>query len=165
MTGLWQVSGRSTVDYRAALELDVHYVRHKSLWFDLKILLRTVRVVFDRSVAGEGERAARGDSGGEPAVERDRRVIRECRALEDAGYRVSVICPRGARRPLIVPDTSGARVLSYPQPFAGSGPLSFAVEFAWSFAWIALRLAQAVMFQGPARSRCATRRTCSGHSR
>ncbi|WP_018351200.1 sugar transferase [Longispora albida] len=51
MTGLWQVSGRSTVDYRAALELDVLYVRNKSLWFDLRILLKTVKVIFDRSVA------------------------------------------------------------------------------------------------------------------
>ncbi|MEV6525257.1 sugar transferase [Longispora sp. NPDC051575] len=51
MTGLWQVSGRSTVDYKAALELDVIYVRNKSLWFDLKILVKTVKVIFDRSVA------------------------------------------------------------------------------------------------------------------
>lgn len=51
ITGLWQVSGRSTVDYRAALELDVRYAQTKSLWLDLWILARTVRVVLDRSVA------------------------------------------------------------------------------------------------------------------
>ncbi|WP_018351201.1 glycosyltransferase family 4 protein [Longispora albida] len=80
-------------------------------------------------------------------VEKDRRVIRECQSLEAAGYRVSVICPRGPQRPDIVPGTKNARILSYPQPFAGGGLLSFAVEFAWSFLWIALRLTQAVVFQ------------------
>ena len=51
MTGLWQVSGRSTLDFKAALELDVSYVERKSLWLDLLILWRTVAVVFNRSVA------------------------------------------------------------------------------------------------------------------
>ncbi|MGH3717112.1 MAG: sugar transferase [Micromonosporaceae bacterium] len=51
ITGLWQISGRSTVDYRAALELDVRYAQTKSLWLDLWILARTVVVVLDRSVA------------------------------------------------------------------------------------------------------------------
>jgi len=50
MTGLWQVSGRSTVDYRTALALDVHYAETKSLWLDLRILARTALVVFDRSL-------------------------------------------------------------------------------------------------------------------
>ncbi len=49
MTGLWQVSGRSTLDYRTALNIDVYYVQNKSLWFDLRILARTAIVVFDRS--------------------------------------------------------------------------------------------------------------------
>jgi lipopolysaccharide/colanic/teichoic acid biosynthesis glycosyltransferase len=49
MTGLWQVSGRSTVDYRTALQIDVHYAQNKSLWLDLRILARTAIVVFDRS--------------------------------------------------------------------------------------------------------------------
>ncbi|GAA0721052.1 sugar transferase [Dactylosporangium roseum] len=51
MTGLWQVSGRSTLDFKAALDLDVVYVENKSLWYDIKILFRTVGVVFNRSVA------------------------------------------------------------------------------------------------------------------
>jgi len=51
LTGLWQVSGRSTLDFKAALELDVSYVERKSLWFDLKILWQTVAVVFNRSMA------------------------------------------------------------------------------------------------------------------
>ena len=51
MTGLWQVSGRSTLDFKAALELDVQYVEKKSVWYDISILWRTVGVVFNRSVA------------------------------------------------------------------------------------------------------------------
>jgi lipopolysaccharide/colanic/teichoic acid biosynthesis glycosyltransferase len=51
LTGLWQVSGRSTLDFKAALELDVSYVERKSLWFDITILWRTVAVVLNRSTA------------------------------------------------------------------------------------------------------------------
>gem|GEM_PF-1959198 len=50
MTGLWQVSGRSTLDYRTALSIDVHYAETKSLWLDLRILARTAVIVFDRSL-------------------------------------------------------------------------------------------------------------------
>jgi lipopolysaccharide/colanic/teichoic acid biosynthesis glycosyltransferase len=49
MTGLWQVSGRSTLDYRTALNIDVYYAENKSVWLDLRILARTAIVVFDRS--------------------------------------------------------------------------------------------------------------------
>jgi lipopolysaccharide/colanic/teichoic acid biosynthesis glycosyltransferase len=51
ITGLWQVSGRSTVDYRGALAFDVDYVRRRSLLLDLSILLRTFGVLVGRSVA------------------------------------------------------------------------------------------------------------------
>lgn len=45
ITGLWQVSGRSKLSYRQMCELDVEYVRHWSVWLDLRILVRTVPVV------------------------------------------------------------------------------------------------------------------------
>jgi lipopolysaccharide/colanic/teichoic acid biosynthesis glycosyltransferase len=45
MTGLWQVSGRNDVGYATRVSLDVTYVRTRSMWCDLVILLRTVRVV------------------------------------------------------------------------------------------------------------------------
>lgn len=51
LTGLWQVSGRSTLDFKAALELDVTYVERKSLWFDISILWKTIAVVLNRSTA------------------------------------------------------------------------------------------------------------------
>jgi lipopolysaccharide/colanic/teichoic acid biosynthesis glycosyltransferase len=42
LTGLWQVSGRSTMGTLEMLELDLAYVRGWSFWSDLGILLRTV---------------------------------------------------------------------------------------------------------------------------
>jgi lipopolysaccharide/colanic/teichoic acid biosynthesis glycosyltransferase len=42
LTGLWQVSGRSALGTLEMLELDVRYVRSRSLQSDLGILLRTV---------------------------------------------------------------------------------------------------------------------------
>jgi exopolysaccharide production protein ExoY len=46
MTGLWQVSGRNLTTYGHRVELDRRYVIQRSLWLDLNILLKTVRVVF-----------------------------------------------------------------------------------------------------------------------
>ncbi|MGH7537100.1 MAG: sugar transferase [Gemmatimonadales bacterium] len=49
ITGLWQVSGRNLLTYRRMCELDIEYVRHWSLWLDLKILLKTIPVVLFNS--------------------------------------------------------------------------------------------------------------------
>ena len=49
LTGLWQVSGRSDTDYGQRVALDTSYVRHRGLLLDLKILLKTVRVVLART--------------------------------------------------------------------------------------------------------------------
>ena len=38
ITGLWQVSGRSELSYEDRARLDMHYIRHYSLWMDLQIL-------------------------------------------------------------------------------------------------------------------------------
>jgi lipopolysaccharide/colanic/teichoic acid biosynthesis glycosyltransferase len=47
ITGLWQVECRSRIplDRPEATLLDLHYIRHLSVWTDLAILTRTVRVV------------------------------------------------------------------------------------------------------------------------
>jgi Undecaprenyl-phosphate galactose phosphotransferase WbaP len=45
VTGLWQVSGRSSTSYSERVLLDVFYVRNWSMWLDLSILLRTCGVV------------------------------------------------------------------------------------------------------------------------
>ncbi len=51
MTGLWQVSGRSDVDYDTRVYFDAWYVRNWSVWHDLVILFKTVAVVLKRDGA------------------------------------------------------------------------------------------------------------------
>ena len=45
MTGLWQVSGRTSLPFKERLTLDEYYIRNWSLWMDFSILLRTLRAV------------------------------------------------------------------------------------------------------------------------
>jgi len=51
ITGLWQVSGRSDVDFYERVELDVWYIQNWNLWMDLVILLKTVKTVLLRDGA------------------------------------------------------------------------------------------------------------------
>ena len=46
LTGLWQVSGRSSTTYRRRVAMDVYYVRCRSLLLDTRILLGTLPAVF-----------------------------------------------------------------------------------------------------------------------
>jgi lipopolysaccharide/colanic/teichoic acid biosynthesis glycosyltransferase len=61
MTGLWQVSGKNRLTFKEMARLDIFYANHFSLWFDLKIILRTplaiVRQLMDE--LGKGARAKR----------------------------------------------------------------------------------------------------------
>jgi lipopolysaccharide/colanic/teichoic acid biosynthesis glycosyltransferase len=41
LTGLWQVTARSSADFDEAVRLDIEYIERQSLWLDLKILLKT----------------------------------------------------------------------------------------------------------------------------
>lgn len=51
LTGLWQVTGRSSTDYDNRVALDSHYVRNWSPWLDISILAKTAVAVmrFDRA--------------------------------------------------------------------------------------------------------------------
>jgi Undecaprenyl-phosphate galactose phosphotransferase WbaP len=51
ITGLWQVSGRNDTTYDERVALDRNYVEERSLWLDVLILLRTVRVLVARDGA------------------------------------------------------------------------------------------------------------------
>ncbi|UVJ41838.1 sugar transferase [Pseudomonas sp. LS1212] len=46
MTGLWQISGRSNIDFDKRVELDLSYIAEQSFSLDLKILLKTPFKVF-----------------------------------------------------------------------------------------------------------------------
>lgn len=45
ITGLWQVSGRSDVDFFSRIELDIWYIKNWNLWMDLVILIKTIKTV------------------------------------------------------------------------------------------------------------------------
>jgi len=45
ITGLWQISGRSDIDFDERARLDIAYIRDRSIGMDFSILLRTVGCV------------------------------------------------------------------------------------------------------------------------
>jgi lipopolysaccharide/colanic/teichoic acid biosynthesis glycosyltransferase len=45
MTGLWQVSGRNHLLFQQRAKLDSEYIQNWSLWLDIYILLKTIKVV------------------------------------------------------------------------------------------------------------------------
>jgi exopolysaccharide biosynthesis polyprenyl glycosylphosphotransferase len=51
VTGLWQVSGRSDLDYAERVRLDMDYITHWGLWLDLRILAATIPAVLRRKGA------------------------------------------------------------------------------------------------------------------
>jgi glycosyltransferase involved in cell wall biosynthesis len=71
----------------------------------------------------------------------DRRVWQESRALVDAGYRVTVICPMGAKQDreddVII---EGVRILRYPLRAAQGGPIGYLREYSAAL-WHTMRLA------------------------
>jgi len=51
ITGIWQISGRSKTSFQDRANLDSWYIRNWSLWYDVYILLRTIKVVLHRDGA------------------------------------------------------------------------------------------------------------------
>ncbi len=49
-TGLWQVSGRNETSFSQMVELDLIYIKKSTIFFDLKILVKTVLVL----ISGKG---------------------------------------------------------------------------------------------------------------
>jgi lipopolysaccharide/colanic/teichoic acid biosynthesis glycosyltransferase len=45
LTGLWQVSGRTHGSYRDRTALDLKYMRDRTIWMDLLVLLETIPVI------------------------------------------------------------------------------------------------------------------------
>lgn len=52
ITGLWQVTARSSASFERMVELDVEYIRRQSLLFDIKILFQTVSIVLTHKGGG-----------------------------------------------------------------------------------------------------------------
>jgi lipopolysaccharide/colanic/teichoic acid biosynthesis glycosyltransferase len=52
MTGLWQVSGRNMItDFDEIVRFDLKYIDSWSIWLDIKIILKTLIVIFHRGNA------------------------------------------------------------------------------------------------------------------
>lgn len=45
-TGPWQVSGRSSIGFDQMVELDLYYINHRSFAMDIKLILKTVFLLF-----------------------------------------------------------------------------------------------------------------------
>lgn len=45
-TGLWQVSGRSNIGFKEMVDLDIFYIKTRSFMMDLKIIVKTITVLF-----------------------------------------------------------------------------------------------------------------------
>ena len=52
MTGLWQVSGKNRLTFNEMVRLDVQYWRTKSVWLDIKILLKTPLAIISQMKDG-----------------------------------------------------------------------------------------------------------------
>ena len=54
LTGWAQVNGRNAISWEERFELDVYYVKHISLWLDIKIIMRSIMVVFSHKDINSG---------------------------------------------------------------------------------------------------------------
>lgn len=45
-TGLWQVSGRSSVGFETMVELDLHYIQNRHFFYDMKLICKTIIIIF-----------------------------------------------------------------------------------------------------------------------
>jgi lipopolysaccharide/colanic/teichoic acid biosynthesis glycosyltransferase len=52
ITGLWQVSGRTTTTFEEMVQLDLEYIKSQSLWLDLKIIFLTLPAIISSKGAG-----------------------------------------------------------------------------------------------------------------
>ncbi|UFS62258.1 sugar transferase [Sulfurimonas sp. HSL-3221] len=51
ISGLWQVSGRSDIDFHSRVAMDVYYTRNWRLWMDFVIFFKTIKTVLVREGA------------------------------------------------------------------------------------------------------------------
>ena len=46
LTCIWQVSGRNNIGFDEWVEMDIEYIKTRSLWLDIKLIFKTVGVLF-----------------------------------------------------------------------------------------------------------------------
>jgi glycosyltransferase involved in cell wall biosynthesis len=91
------------------------------------------------AVGGGNDRRGAASSAGKPScvivvenlpVPFDRRVWQEARALRNAGWAVSVICPATEDYPLLTETIEGIEVFRHPLPVEANGKIGFLAEYA-----------------------------------
>ena len=68
ITGWAQVNGRNGLTWERQFELDLWYVKHHSLWLDIKILVMTVTTVLSRENISEEGQTTRSEFMGSPTT-------------------------------------------------------------------------------------------------
>ena len=46
LTCIWQVSGRNNIGFDEWVDMDIEYIQNRSLWLDIKLIFKTVGVLF-----------------------------------------------------------------------------------------------------------------------
>ncbi len=46
LTGYWQVNGRSDVDFNERINMDIAYIKDRTLWLDFKLIIKTILKIF-----------------------------------------------------------------------------------------------------------------------
>lgn len=44
-TGLWQISGRSNLNFNQMVKLDINYITNRTVWLDIKVIIKTVFIL------------------------------------------------------------------------------------------------------------------------
>ena len=65
----------------------------------------------------------------------DRRVWQEASTLREAGYTVSVICPKGGRYTAPYEVLEGIHIFRHPLPYEADGAFGYALEYSWAIFW------------------------------
>ena len=65
----------------------------------------------------------------------DRRVWQEARTLKDAGYTVSIVCPKGGTYTAPYELLEGIHIFRHPLPYEADGAFGYALEYSWALAW------------------------------
>lgn len=50
-SGLWQVSGRSEIQFKEMVKLDMEYIKKRSLGYDISLIAKTIKVILKRDGA------------------------------------------------------------------------------------------------------------------
>lgn len=67
LTGFWQVSGKNNTTFEEMIRLDIYYSRKASVWFDLKIIFKTVPALIIQMLETRRRRRAEQRAGNSPA--------------------------------------------------------------------------------------------------